>query len=163
MKSVLNIHWKAGAEAETPILWPPDANNWLTGKDPDVGKDWRQEEKRMTEDEMLGWHHRLDGHEYEQLLGVGDRQGRLECCSPWCLKETWLSNWTTPRYIDTDIGKGGFAGGASVKEPVCQCRRQKRHRFDPWVRKIPWRKKWQATPVFLPGEAHGQRGLGHSP
>ena len=53
------------AEAEAPILWPPDAKNWLTGKDPDAGKDWRQEEKGMTENEMVGWHHRLDGHEFE--------------------------------------------------------------------------------------------------
>ena len=60
------------AEAETPILWPPDAKNWLTGEDLDVGKDWRQEEKGMTEDEMVGWRHRLDGHEFEQALGVGD-------------------------------------------------------------------------------------------
>jgi len=73
------------AEAETPILWPPDVKNWLIGKDPDAGKDWRQE-KEMTEDEMVGWHHWLDGHEFEQALGVGDRQGSLECCSPWVAK-----------------------------------------------------------------------------
>ena len=60
------------AEAETPILWPPDVKNWLIWKDPDAGKDWRQEEKDMTEDEMVGWHHQLDGHEFEQTLGVGD-------------------------------------------------------------------------------------------
>ena len=68
-------------EAETPILWPPDAKNWLIGKDPDAGKDWRQE-KGMTEDEIVGWHHQLDGHEFEQALGVGDGQGSLVCCSP---------------------------------------------------------------------------------
>ena len=71
------------AAAETPILWPPDAKNWLTGKDPDARKDGRQEEKGMTEDEMVGWHHRLNGHEFEQAPGVGDRQGGLACCSPW--------------------------------------------------------------------------------
>ena len=71
------------AKAETPILWPPDAKNWLVGKDPDAGKDWRQEEKGMTEDEMVGWHHRLDGHEFEQAPGAGDGQGSLGCCSPW--------------------------------------------------------------------------------
>ena len=60
------------ANAETPILWPPDAKSWLTGKDPDAGKDWRQEEKGTTEDEMVEWHHRLYGHEFEQALGVGD-------------------------------------------------------------------------------------------
>ena len=60
------------AEAETPIFWPPDVKNWLIWKDPDAGKDWRQEEKGMTEDEMVGWHHWLDGHEFEQALGVDD-------------------------------------------------------------------------------------------
>ena len=75
------------AEAETLILWPPDAKNWLLGKDPVAGKDWRQKEKGMTEDEMVGWHHRLDGHEFEQAPGVGDGQGSLACCSPWGCKE----------------------------------------------------------------------------
>ena len=71
------------AEAETPIFWPPDAKNWLIGKDPDAGKDWRQEEKGTTEDKMVGWHHRLYGHGFEQAPEVGDRQGILVCCSPW--------------------------------------------------------------------------------
>ena len=79
--------WRIDAEVEAPILWPPDMKNWLIGKDPDVGKDWRQEEKGMTEDEKVGWHHWLDGHEFEQALGDGDWQGSLECCSPWGLKE----------------------------------------------------------------------------
>ena len=73
---------RTDAEAETPILWPPDANNWLTGKDPDAGKDWRQEEKGTTEDEMVGWHHWLNGHEFEKAPGVGDGQGSLVCRSP---------------------------------------------------------------------------------
>ena len=73
---------RTDAEAETPILWPPDMKNWLIWKDPDAGKDWRWEEKGMTEDEMVGWHHRLNGHEFEQALGVGDEQGSLTCCSP---------------------------------------------------------------------------------
>ena len=64
------------------------ANSWLTGKDPDSGKDWGQEEKRITEDEMVGWHHRLNGHEFDQTLGDSDRQGRLSCCSPWGHKES---------------------------------------------------------------------------
>ena len=68
---------------ETPILWPPGKKKWLTGKDSDAGKDWRQEEKGTTEDEMVGWHHRLDGHEFEQAPGDGDEQGSLMCCSPW--------------------------------------------------------------------------------
>ena len=70
-------------EAEAPILWLPDVKNWLIGKDPDAGKYWRQEEKGISEDEMIGWHHWLEGHEFERALGVGDGQGRLACCSPW--------------------------------------------------------------------------------
>ena len=79
---------RTDAEAEVPILWPPDTKNWLTGRDPDAGKDWRQEEKGMSEDEMVGWHHWLDGHEFEQALGVCDGQGSLVCCSPWGCKES---------------------------------------------------------------------------
>ena len=73
---------KTDAEAEAPILWPPDAKNQLIGKDSDAGKDWRQEEKGTIEDEMVGWHHQLDGREFECALGVGDGQGGLACCSP---------------------------------------------------------------------------------
>ena len=72
-----------GIFTETPILWPPYAKNWLIGKDPDVGKDGRQEEKGMTGDEMVGWHHWLYGHEFEHALGVGDGQGSLACYSAW--------------------------------------------------------------------------------
>ena len=74
---------RTDAEAETPILWPPDAKNWLIRKDPDAGKDWRREEKGMTEDEMVGWHHPLNGHKFEQTPGDGDGQGSLACRSPW--------------------------------------------------------------------------------
>ena len=74
---------RTDAEAETPILWPPDVKNWLIGKDPDAGKGWRQEEKGMTEDKIVGWHHQLNGHEFEQAPGVDDGQGSLACCSPW--------------------------------------------------------------------------------
>ena len=81
------------AEAETPILWPLDAKNWLIGKDPDGGKDWRQEEKGTTEDEMIGWHLGLNGHEFEQALRVGNGQGGLACCSPWDRKELDTSEW----------------------------------------------------------------------
>ena len=72
--------WIFMAESEAPIVWPPDAKNWLIGKDPDAGKDCRQEEKGTTEDEMVGWDHWLNGHEFEQALGVGDGQGSLACC-----------------------------------------------------------------------------------
>ena len=94
---------RTDAEAEAPILWPPEAKNWLIWKDPDAGKDWRQKEKGMTEDEMAGWHHQLDGYEFEQALGVGDRQGSLMCCRPGMLgcKEsdtTERLNWTELNY-----------------------------------------------------------------
>ena len=82
-------------DAEAPVLWSPDAKNWLIGKVPDVGKDWMQEEKGTTEDEIVGWHHRLDGREFEQALGVGDGQGSIVCCSPLGCKESdGLSDWT---------------------------------------------------------------------
>ena len=90
---------KTDVETETPIFWPPDAKSWLIGKDRDAGKYWGQEEKGTTEDEMIGWHHRFDGHEFEQALGVGDGQGSLACCSPWGCKEpdtTERLNWTKP-------------------------------------------------------------------
>ena len=86
---------RTDAEAKAPILWPPDEKNWLTVKDSDAGKSWRQK-KRMTEDEMVWWHHRLNGHEFEQAPRVGDGQGSLACCSPWGAKiQKQLSNWTT--------------------------------------------------------------------
>ena len=87
-----NQHWifigRTKDEAEAPILWPPDMKSLLNGKDPDAGKDWRQEKKEMTEDEMVGWHHWLNGHEFEQAPGDGDGQGSLVCCSPWGHKES---------------------------------------------------------------------------
>ena len=88
---------RTGAEAEAPILWPPDAKSRLIGKDPDAGKDWMQKEKGVTEDEKVGWHHWLSAHEFEQNLGDGDGQGSLACCSPWGRKEldtTEQLNWT---------------------------------------------------------------------
>ena len=81
------------AEAETPELWPPHVKSWLIGKDSDAGKDWGQEEKGTTEDEMAGWHHRLDRHEFGWTLVVGDGQGGLACCDSWGLNWTEL-NWT---------------------------------------------------------------------
>ena len=87
---------RTDVEAETPILWLPDVESWLIGKDPDAGKDWGQEEKGTTEDEMVGWHHQLSGHEFEQAPGVGDGQRSLACCSPWGCKEsdtTESLNW----------------------------------------------------------------------
>ena len=88
---------RTDAEAEIPILWPPDAKNWFIGKDSDARKDWRWEEKGTTEDEMAEWHHRLNGHEFEWTPGVGDGQGGPVCCSSWGRKEldtTERLNWT---------------------------------------------------------------------
>jgi len=88
---------RTDAEAETPKFWPPDAKNWLIVKDPDAGKAWRQEEKGTTEDEMVGWYHQLNGHEFEQVWGVGGGQGSLACSSPWGCKELDMTerlNWT---------------------------------------------------------------------
>ena len=85
-----NLSWifigRTDAEAETPILWPPDVKNWDIGKNPDAGKGWRQEEKGITEDKMVEWHHWLDGHEFEQTPGVVDGQGSMVCFSPWSHK-----------------------------------------------------------------------------
>ena len=91
---------RTDVEAETPILWPPHAKSWLIGKDSDARRDWGQEEKGMTEDEMAGWHHQLDGHEFEWTLGVGDGQGGLVCCDSWVAKSrTRLRDWTEPNWI----------------------------------------------------------------
>ena len=87
-------------EAEASIIWPPDVKNWLIGKDPDAGKDWRRE-KGMTEDEVVGWHHWLNGHEFEQALGVGDGQGSLACCNPWGRKELDMTEWLNGTEIIT--------------------------------------------------------------
>ena len=88
---------KTNAEVEAAILWPPDAKNRLTGKDPDSGKDWRQEEKGMTEDEIVGWQHWLNGHEFDQTLGDSEGQGSLACDSSWVSKsrKTRLNDWTS--------------------------------------------------------------------
>ena len=132
------------AKAEAPVLWPPHVKSWLIGKDSDAGRDWGQEEKGTTEDEMAGWHHWLDGCDSEWTPGDGDEQGGLACCDSWGLKEsdtTERLNWTTG------------------KEPTCQCRRYKRHQFGPSVWKVSWRRAWQPTLVFLPRKSTGQRSL----
>ena len=104
---------------------------------------------------MIGWHHQLTGHEFEQTLGDGEGQGSLMCCSPWSCKEldtTEQLNKTQSEWLPMWL-RG--------KESICQCRI---HGFDSWVRKIPCRRAWQPTPVFLPGKLHGQRSLvGYSP
>ena len=85
--NMCGISVRIDAEAEAPILWSPDVKNWLVGKIPDTGKDWSQE-KRVTEDEMVGWHYQLNGHEFEQTPRDSEQQGSLVCCSPWGCKES---------------------------------------------------------------------------
>ena len=84
---------RTDAEAEAPILWPPDVKNQLIEKDPDAGEDWGQKDKRATENEMFGWHHWLKGHEFEQTPGDTEGQGSLVCCSPWGQKELDMTEW----------------------------------------------------------------------
>ena len=127
---------RTDVEAETLILLPPDVKNWLIWKDPDAGKDWWQEEKGTIEDEMVGWHHRLNGHEFAQAPRVGDGLRNLVWCSLWHCKEsdmTELLNWT-------ELNWHYFA----EKGPSSQSY---------------WRRQWHPTPVLLPGKSHGQRSL----
>ena len=84
---------RTDAEAEAPIFWPPDMKSWFIGKDPDAGKDWGQEEKGTTEDEMVEWHHQLYGHGFGWSSEVGDGQGGLTCCSFWGHKESDTTDW----------------------------------------------------------------------
>ena len=111
---------RTDTEAEAPTLWPADGKNWLIRKDSDARKDWRQEETGMTEDEMVGWHHLLNGQEFKQAPGVGDGQGSLACCSPWGCKELdtteWL-NWT--EHTCTILKNQGFQASV-VKKALYQ-------------------------------------------
>ena len=152
--------------------------SWLIGKDSDVGRDWGQEEKGMTEDEMAGWHHWLDGRESEWTPGVGDRQGGLVCCDLWGRKEldtTKRLNWTelivdlqcylTFSYIAKWFGYTytyiwDFPGG-SVEKTLPSMQEMQ---VQPQGREDPRRRKCQPTPAFLPRKSHGQRSLvGYSP
>ena len=120
---------RTDAEAETPVFWPLDLKNWLTGKDPDAGKDWRQEEKGMTVGEVVGWHHWHNGHELEEALGVGDGQGSRVCCSPWGRKEwdkterlNWAEWWKHKRASGCAQGiwMSGF-GNETLLSTQCHC------------------------------------------
>ena len=100
---------RTDVEAETPTLGPPDAKSWLIWKAPDAGKDWGQEEKGTTEDEMAGWHHWLDGHECEQTPGVGDGQGGLARCNSWGRKESDKTEWLNwPELSWTELNGAGY-------------------------------------------------------
>ena len=106
---------RTDAKAETPVLWSPEAKSWLIGKDPDAGRYWGQKEKGTTEDEMAGWHHRLDGHEFEWTLGGGDGQEGLACCNSWVAKSrTRLSDWTELNFSKYLVG---FPSGSVVNNP----------------------------------------------
>ena len=110
---------RTDAEAETLILWPPNSKNRLTEKDPDAVKDWRQDEKGMAEDEMVGGHHWCDGHEFEWALGVGGGQGSLSCCGPWGLKQSDRSehlNWTAKENVE--ISFSGLMKDVSMWYPI---------------------------------------------
>ena len=98
---------RTDVEAETPVLWSPDGKSWLIGKDPDAGRDWRQEEKGMTEDKMVEWHHRLTGHGFGWTPGVGDGQGGLACCGSWDHKESDMAerlNWTD-EFLEAEVDR----------------------------------------------------------
>ena len=112
---------RTDAEAEIPILWPPDVKSWLIWKAPDAGKDWEQEEKGMIEDEMVGWHHRHNGHEFKWTPGIGDGQGGLACCGSWGHKGSDMTeglNWTekgTPLFYEKSMDSK-FSG--VVQRPI---------------------------------------------
>ena len=123
---------RTDVEAETPILWPPDVKSWLIWKDSDAGKDWGQEEKGMTEDEMIGRHHQLNGHGFGWTPGVGDGQGALACCGSWGHKEsdtTERLNWTELNWTS-----------------ICKC--DVKH--SEWVRKPPFSSSIEHFPSATP-------------
>ena len=99
---------RTDVEAETPVLWPPHAKSWLIGKDSDAGRGWRQEKKGTTEDEMAGWHHRFDGHEFEWTPGVDDRQRGLGCCNSWGRKESDTTEQLNLTELNSHFGFGNF-------------------------------------------------------
>ena len=116
-------------EAETPILWPPDVTSWLIEKDPDAGKDWGQEEKGTTEDEMVGWHHWLNGHGFGWTLGVGDGQRGLACCSSWGHKESDM----TGRLNCTELNSI-LRASQNIYAPLYSCCRINTS----YIRSVPW-------------------------
>ena len=137
------------AKAETPVLWPPHGKSWHIGKDSDAGRDSGQEDKGTTEDEMAGWHHWLDGHEFEWTLGADDEHGGLACCNSWSHKELdtteWL-NWTDVYiyilyiyvYIYIYIYILGLPWWLSGKESACQCWRHRSCLGNPMDRGTWW-------------------------
>ena len=147
---------------QIPILWPPVAKNWLIGKDPEAGKDWRQEEKGSTEDEMVGWHHQLNEHEFKQTLGVSDGQGGLACCSSWDRKvrHDWATelNWTDMQYRAASLVV------SMLKDLPANAVDVRGVGLIPGLGRSPG-EGHGISPVFLPWESsHGQRRLvGYNP
>ena len=150
--------------AKTPVLWPPPAKSWLIGKDSDAARDWGQEEKETTKDEMAGWHHWLDGRESEWTPGVADGQGGLACCNSWGRKESDMTeqpNWTN---WTEDMPSCGFLClypvffffNFLVAQTLKNLSIMEETQVWSWVGKILWKRAWQPTPVFLPGESHGR-------
>ena len=135
---------RTGAEAEAPILWPPDVKSQLIGKDPDAGKDWRQE-KGTTEDEMVGWHHRLNGHESEQSLGDGEVQGSLARCSPWGRKELDVTEWLNN------------SSPATLREAMCS------HGYRSWTWSLEDQGQSQVSALLCCVTLGGDNALGLSP
>ena len=163
---------RTDAKAETPVLWPPHVKSWLIGKNSDAGRDWGQEEKGTIEDEMAGWHHRLDGREFEWTPGVGDGQGGLACCDSWGRKESdtterlnWTElNWTLLFVLAhlislqvllhktallpslTSIFYHNFAIAPPWGFQVAQSMQDDTgDRLGPWVRKNAWRMQWSSN------------------
>ena len=132
-------------DAEAPIVWPPDVKSQLISKDPDAGKDWRQEKKGTTENEMVGCHHWLNGCEFEQALGDGDRHGSLTCCNPWVTKsQTHLSDWTVAVHKTTFINTLSIAMMFKYSKAKCwatQCISKARGFWSQtrwtWIRALP--------------------------
>ena len=145
---------RADVEAETPILWPPDAKSWFIGKDPDARRDWKQEEKGTTKDEMAGWHHWLNGHEFEWTPGVGDGQGGLACCDSWGpqrVRHDWATelNWSLTFSSSTWINctrinsvSRSIWGGPSGSQAGWSLLR-----WDPWVH--PASIRFPLTPLYF--------------
>ena len=116
-KSILILIGRTDADA--PIFWPPDVKNWLIGKDPEAGKDWRQEEKGMTEDEMVGWHHQLNGHDFKQALGARDGQGSLVYCSPWGRIESDMTEQLNNTNNKNNLSKSVFCNNNKIYSTFC--------------------------------------------
>ena len=148
------------AKAETPALWPPHVKSWLFGKDSDAGRDWGQEEKGMTEDEIAGWHHGLDGHESEWTPGDGDGQGGLACCDSWGGKEpdtTERLNWTNSLeglILKIKLQYFGYLMRTDLLEKTLMLgktegrRRRGRHMMNAWMASLPRRTwVWEALGV----------------